>query len=372
MSTLLIPVSSCSIPERAKLYLADCVDRNWLSQGVYVERFERAFAERLGSQYATSCSSGTAALHLAMIAAGVTKDTDVIVPAMTYVATANAAHYCGARVWFCDVDHDTWVMTQSTVRETTDRFGLINPYIVPVHLYGSASCVDGSNVIVDSSHLMLSFSHNPLSICSAFSLYASKIIGCGEGGMIATDSEEINRICRLYRGQGMSKGLGSPFLHGNYWHDHIGHNYRMTDMQAAVGLSQLEVLDETLDLRSAVLDRYAKNLGNMRGVTTQAGRGSSKESSAGWIQGIALDHGIDRVKVSELLYADGIETRPLFTPLHHLPPYSGSDVFEICPVSSDLFERGLCLPTYPGLSLDLVDYICDKLDNAIERSGRDD
>lgn len=344
----LISVSSSDFSGKEREYLINCLDRNWISQGYYVDRFERLFAEVSSTKHAISCSSGTAALHLSLLSVGADSHSAVIVPSLTYVATANAAKYCGADVYFCDIDPDNWCLDtlkcETLAHDLSDRYKKV--ITIPVHLFDSI-CEDvidltAGVVIEDSCHLAPDWT-NTLSV---YSFYGSKIITCGEGGMIVTDDDDIAERIRLYRGQG-AKGKGS------YHHEVVGYNYRMTDLQAAIGLAQLERLDSILLKRRSVIDRYRENLKDCS-ITLQLG-----ERGSAWMTAVLLPEGIDRDNIAHNLLDSGIETRPFFEPLHTLLPYR--DLTAYCPIAESVSKRGICLPTHTMLGDQDIDYVCEKL-----------
>lgn len=350
----MIHASAIDLSGREREYINDCLSRSWITQGKYVRQFEESFAEMCGVEYAIACNSGTSALHLAMLALGIGTRDAVIVPALTYIATANAARYCGATIRFADIDRDNWCVSGTAVliesREAREH-GFERSIVVPVHLYDSYAPSFGcfgnfpAWSVEDSAHLSKATSGSQ-SALSCFSFYASKIIACGEGGMVTTNEEGLADLVRLYRGQGAT-------IPGRYHHSVVGYNYRMTDLQAAIGLAQLERLPEILARRREIVDRYRSNLEGSA-ITLQGG-----ERSSGWVCAVLLPESVDRDKVAERLYNTGIETRPFFEPLHTLPPYI--DCESECPVAESIARRGLCLPTHTLLTDNEIDYVCGRL-----------
>lgn len=336
----MLGVSASHFGGREREYVADCLDRNWITQGVYVKRFEQAFAQMCGARHAVACSSGTAALHLALIAAGVGADSTVIVPALTYVATANAARYCGAKVVFADVNLGDWCMSPESCAIAAK--GDYDAVAIPVHLFDAMAKLPSSLVCVeDAAHVPGSRSWGGL---AAYSFYASKLIACGEGGMVTTDDDSEAAMLRLYRGQ----GAPTP---GRYYHSVVGYNYRLTDVQAAIGLAQLERLPATLASRRAVVRHYRKRLEGSA-VTLQEGLRAS-----GWMFAVLLPDNVDRDRVAERLSNRWIETRPFFDPIPSLPPYRSV----VPPIAANVARRGLCLPTHTSLVAVDIDYICECL-----------
>lgn len=375
-----ISVSATTLGDNEYQYLIHCLNTQWFSQGHYVREFESRFADYIGVKHALTCSSGTAALHLAMLALGVGPSDAVIIPALTYVATANAARYCGARVEFVDIDQDSWCMDHlQSVKRSYDLWELekVNSYTVPVHLYDAVCAVPcssrktdpeeadpdkweyvkepGGHVIEDTCHAPGVDSYGrrlgAWGAVGCFSFYASKHISCGEGGMITTNDDELASRIRLYRGQGAT----TP---GTYHHSVIGYNYRMTDLQAAVGLAQLETLDERIRYRRQVIDRYRERLGANSKITLQGG-----ERASGWMFACLLPSGTYYESVKGRLLDLDIETRPFFEPLNSLPIY-GSDSSST-PIASEVSRRGICLPTHCEIDDADVDYICDSLEEVL-------
>ena len=354
----MIHVSTPSLDGREREYVLDCLESGRISQGVYVRRFEESFADLCGVRHAIACSSGTAALHLSLLALGIGPEDAVIVPALTYVATANAARYCGAHVVFCDIDQLTWQMDIEDCKRVYERirYGYRRVVVIPVHLYDStvplAALPSDLIVVEDAAHAPgADCDHQrvgSLGRAAAFSFYASKVIACGEGGMVTTDDSAVYERLYLYRGQGAT----TP---GRYVHVLVGYNYRLTDLQAALGLAQLERLPEILDARRAIVARYRSALAGW-GVALQGG-----DRAAGWIFAVLVDEGVDRDLVARRLYEHGIETRPFFDPLPSLPPY----LSRVPPVAESVAARGLCLPTHTAMSDEDVDHVCSTLIEAV-------
>ncbi len=340
----LIQVSSSCLKGNEQKYLTNCISRNWITQGHYVRQFEEKFAEWTERKHAIACSSGTSALHLAILAAWKCDYIDefvIQVPALTYVATANAANYCGFDIDFVDVDSLTWCVSQTS-----------NLFSVSVDLYDSLARYDSANpTIVDASESYI-VHHGVLA--TTFSFYGNKIITTGEGGMVLTDDDDLAEQIKLYRGQGAT-------IQGDYFHSVVGYNYRMTDLQAAVGLGQLERIDEFISYRRMIIDRYRENLRDDERFTLQGGARSN-----GWMFALLLPDYANKAKIREQLRDRMIETRPFFRPIPSLPPYYESDYEAKYPIACELYRRGICLPTHVNLTEDQVDYICETLKEVTE------
>lgn len=342
--------------------LSDCLIRQWASQGKYVRQFEEGWADLCGVKHALACSSGTAALHLAMIALGIGPGDAVVVPALTYIATANAVKYCRGEVYFADVNPETWCLDPVSALETklrAEEDGFTVRAVTPVHLYDSLAPVPslpiGLDVVEDACHAPGSRLNDipvgSLGRIGVFSFYASKVISCGEGGMLTTNDDGVAEAVRLYRGQGAT-------TLGRYEHSVVGYNYRMTDLQAAVGVGQLKQISTFLEIRRRVMTRYRTNLAGT-GVQLQGG-----PTASGWLCGVVLPVYHDEATrfVAHYLHRHGVETRPFFAPLGVQPPYLGR---AMPPVATDLSMRGLCLPTHIELSDSTVDRVCNLLIDAL-------
>lgn len=339
------PVSKPCLVGNERLYVNDCLDRVELSGiGPYVKKLEQKFARFCGTQHAVSCCNGTAALHLAYKAAGLKPGHNVVVPALTYVATANAATYCGANVIVIDVDPATWCMDINELERVLSSTQV--QVIVPVHLYGVPANVEmitrlaskyGCKVVEDcaeahgatiGTQFVGSLGH-----FGAFSFYGNKIFSCGEGGIVTTNSGVMTDLMVAWRGHCMSHEQ-------RYHHYAVGYNYRLTNVQAAIALGQLESYGLFYEARRSIFSEYSIHLADLECQRTLIGE------SARWLYSVLLPHGVDRGVVERELAAVGIETRPIFVPLNELPMYL-SEV-EL-PVAADIARRGLSLPTYVGL-----------------------
>jgi perosamine synthetase len=359
-----IPVSAPTLTGREVEYVQECLESTWISsRGEYIARFERGFAQVCEARYSVACNTGTAALHLAMLALGIGPGDEVIVPTLTYVATANAARYCGATVRFADSLPGTWNMDPEDVER---KIGPATRAIVAVHLYGQPAqlvplmelaAAHGLSLIEDAAEAHgATYDGHPVGALGAigmFSFYGNKIITTGEGGMVVTNDADLAERATLYRGQGQA-------FDRTYWHPVIGYNYRMTNIEAAIGLAQLEELEDRLVRRAAIAGRYRANLQDVSGLELQ--QTSDRSTHANWLVGAVLPvlTAAERDEIAADLLDRGVETRPFFFPIHTMPPYATGDVISL-PVAEDLSQRGLCLPTWVGLSDDDIDYVCECL-----------
>ena len=366
-----IPVARPSFIGNEKKYVDDCMKSGWISSaGKYVELFETAFAEFCGVKHAIACCNGTVALHLALLALGVQPGDEVIVPTLTFVATPNAVTYCGARPVFVDSELETWNLDPKEVEAkiTTRTKG-----IIAVHLYGHPAKMRELKDIARRHKLFLledaAEAHGAmcdgrmvgsLGDAAAFSFYANKIITTGEGGMVVTDDDALAERARLLRGQGMDPNR-------RYWHPIVGYNYRMMNLPAAIGLAQLEKINEQLDSRSRIAELYRERLRETNGLTWQTEQPWARHVY--WMFNVILKPEIwqSRDVVIEMLGKQGIETRPVFYPAHSFPPYINSAGGEAFPVAENLSGNGISLPTWAGLTEDDIDYVCRALQKCGEK-----
>jgi perosamine synthetase len=361
-----IPVAAPLFVGNEKTYVMDCLESTWISSnGPYVEKFEAAFADFCGVTYAVSCCNGTAALHLALMALGVGSGDEVIIPTLTFVATANAVAYCGARPVFVDSEADSWnidpLLIETSITPRTKG-------IIAVHLYGHPANMDpilaiarkhGLFVIEDAAEAhgaeYKGQKAGALGDIAIFSFFGNKIITTGEGGMVVTNEMTLASKVRQLRDQGMDRNR-------RYWFPTIGYNYRMTNIAAAIGLAQLEKVDWHLQRRREVVGRYVEHLQSARRIAWQAEQQWAKHVY--WMFTIVLDDAnvpVGRDDLMDRLRARGIETRPVFHPMHTLPPYRSSSHTGRYPIAERIARQGLNLPTAAGLTVDDLRYVCDTL-----------
>lgn len=360
-----IPVCAPMLVGNEKAYVNDCLDSTWISSaGKYIGRFEEAFAEFCGAEHAIACCNGTVALHLALMALGIGPGDEVIVPTLTFVATANAVVYCGATSVFADSEPQTWNIDPRVIEE------LITPRtkaIIAVHLYGHPADIDAIQAIAQRHGLAViedaAEAHGAeykgtrvgaIGDIGTFSFFGNKIITTGEGGMVVTNDPKLAEMIRLLKGQGQDP-------HRRYWFPMIGYNYRMTNIAAAIGLAQLERVDWHLARRREVASLYAEHLAGMRGVTWQTEQPWARH--AYWMFTVQLDEDLPVSRDEAMAELDicGVETRPVFYPMHTLPPYAATARRWNCPVAERLAAGGMNLPTWAGMTEDDVRYVCAAL-----------
>jgi perosamine synthetase len=356
------PVAEAILSGNEERYVLDCLETGWISgSGSYVRRFEEGFARFCGTRHAIAVANGTVALHLALVALGVGENDEIIVPDLTYIASANAVTYCGATTVLADIDPTTWTVDPADVaRKITPA----TKAIMAVHVYGHpADMVPlwalaeqyGLYVVEDAAEAHGAEYRGQrtggLGTLATFSFFGNKIITTGEGGMITTDDDDLADRIRLLRGQGMDPDR-------RYWFPIVGYNYRLTNIQAAIGVAQLERIDWFVERRRQVASWYAKYLAGT-GLTLPVEANWAK--NVFWLYSVCVAAGVDRDELMRQLAAEGIETRPFFHPLHRLPPYFDAHGDTTFPVTSDLANRGLNLPSSAKLDEDDVAQIGEVL-----------
>ncbi len=355
-----IPISEPSIGEEELKNIIDCIKSSWISsKGKYIKEFEQGFSKFCGAKFGVSTSNGTAALHLALATLGIGPGDEVIVPALTFVASANVVTYCGAKPIFVDSDPATWNIDPEKIKEKiTDK----TKAIIPVHLYGHPVDMDpiieiarerGIYVIEDAAE-----SHGAeykgkrvgsFGDISCFSFYGNKILTTGEGGMCLTNNEELAERLKILKDHGMD-------LQKKYWHTVIGFNYRMTNMQAAIGVAQLQKMDNFIKRKLEIANLYNSLLKDVNGITPPPKADWAK--NVYWMYTVLVEDGfgVDRNELMKALEAKGIETRPVFYLITDMPPYKSNEKF---PVASEISRKGISLPSSVNLKDEEINYIVD-------------
>jgi perosamine synthetase len=359
-----IPVSHPVLAGNEKRYVMECLETGWISSiGRFIRLFEESFASYCEAGHAIACNNGTTALHLALAGLGVGRGDEVIVPTLTYIATANAVRYCGAEPVFADSEPLTMTIDPARLEE---RITARTRGIVVVHLYGHPANMDpileiarrhGLFVVEDAAeaHGALYRGRKVGSIgdVSTFSFYGNKVITTGEGGMVTLNDAALDGRIRILRGQGMDPER-------RYWFPTVGYNYRMTNIAAAIGLAQLEQIDGFLQKRRELACHYRRHLKPLADFLELP----SEQSWARhiyWSYVIVLRDSVplDRDNLMQRLEADAIETRPVFYPMHVLPPYYERDARY--PVADRISSRGICLPMHGLLNEEDIVYIAGRL-----------
>lgn len=365
-----IPVASPDLSGNEERYVVEAIRSSWISStGPYIGRFESDFANLCGTRSTVAVCNGTVALHLALLALDVRPGDEILVPSLTYVATANACRYVGAEPVFVDVDPKTWCIDPKKLEAAITRR---TRGIIAVHLYGHPADMDAINhvaavnglwVVEDAAEAHLAtYKNRPtgsLARIATFSFYGNKMFTCGEGGALTLDDPQLELRIRTLRGQGMDPQR-------RYFFPVTGYNFRLTNLACAMLCAQLERRDDILAKRQAVYRHYDKLLGDISGITLQPREPWAQ--IAPWMYGIVVEEsfGCTRDELARKLDAAGIETRPFFIPLHSLPPFreESRKRREELPITDRLGASGLSLPTFTSLSESQINHICD----AVSRS----
>ncbi|MDC1057629.1 DegT/DnrJ/EryC1/StrS family aminotransferase [Nitrosopumilus sp.] len=359
----LILTAGPSITEKEISYVNDAVSHGWNDQwNKYIIKFEETFAKYIGIKHAIATSSCTGAMHLALQRMGIGPGDEVIIPDITWVATASVVTYVGAKPIFVDIEPDTWCIDPISIKKS------ITPKtkaIMPVHLYGHPANMNEIQDISKENDLLIledaapslgaeyngnktgSFGH-----ASAFSFQGAKIATSGEGGIFLTnDSVLYENVSKLGdHGRSLTKAL---------WNDEIGYKYKMSNIQAALGLAQLERIDELVDKKRKIFQWYSERLGSISGIQLNVEKTNCKNIY--WMTTIVLDKSfnISRDDFIQKLKEWNIDSRPAFYPLSHMP------MFETVhnPNAEHLSQNGINLPSGHNLTEDDVDYICNVIKN---------
>lgn len=351
-----IPVNEPLLDGNEKKYLNQCIDSGWISsEGPFVREFEEKFSHRVGRKFGIAVCNGTAALEAAVTALDLQKDDEVIMPAFTIISCALAVTRAGAIPVLIDAEPDTWNMNVNDIRE---KISLQTKAIMVVHIYGLP--VDMTPVLALAKEFNLriiedaaeqigqTYERRPCGSfgdISTFSFYPNKHITTGEGGMIVTDNAELAERCRSIR--------NLCFVNEKrFIHYESGHNFRMTNMQAAVGLAQFERLDEFVNKKREMGRLYTKYLRNNKYCELPLERNSFAENIY-WVYGIVIKEELNMFAedAMKMLAKKGIGTRPFFYPMNKQPVFNKAGLFtgESFPVAERLSERGFYIPS--GLAL---------------------
>lgn len=366
----MIPVCEPVLDGNESIYVADCVATGWVSSlGKYVTRFEEMFSAYCGAEYGIAVTSGTTALHLALVALGIGQGDEVIIPDFTLIVSANVVIQAGARPVLVDVDPRTWCIDPAKIEEKITRK---TKAIMPVHMYGHPCDMEAINEIARRHGLYViedcAEAHGSevngarvggLSDAGCFSFYGNKTLTTGEGGMIVCRDPALAERLRLLRNQG--------FREPRFVHDVTAYNYRLTNVQAAIGVAQTEKADEKVAKKRWIAERYSALLQDAPDLVLPHEEAWAKNTY--WMYGILVcdDFGVGKDDLMTLLKTKGVDTRSFFCPMHMQPVFqqSGSasfpDVSGSYPVSADLWRRGLYLPSGLGLTGEQIDEVVAKL-----------
>ena len=370
-------------------YVKECLDTNWVSSvGSYVERFERMVAERAGAKFAVATTNGTAALHIALLLAGVEQNDEVLVSSLTFIAPANTIRYVGAWPVFIDADPSYWQIDPQRIEDFLEHdcvwqkgtlirkgTGRRVRAILPVHILGHPVDFDAIQQIAERFALPVvedateglgaqyrSRSLGGIGDVGCFSFNGNKIITTGGGGMLVTNRQDWAERARYLTTQAKDDPI--EYVHGT-----VGYNYRLTNLLAAMGCAQMENLDAYIEAKRSIAARYQAALGCIPGITTPSE--AEWATSTYWMYTIRIDErqtGIDARTLLRALHAKKIQTRPLWQPMHLSPAHS-SHQHPPCPVAEALHGSALSLPCSVGLSEADQDRVIDAIRGTIETNA---
>ncbi len=370
-------------------YVKECLDTNWVSSvGSYVERFERMVAERAGAKFAVATTNGTAALHIALLLAGVEQNDEVLVSSLTFIAPANTIRYVGAWPVFIDADPSYWQIDPQRIKDFLEHdcfwqkgtlirkgTGRRVRAILPVHILGHPVDFDAIQQIAERFALPVvedateglgaqyrNRSLGGIGDVGCFSFNGNKIITTGGGGMLVTNRHDWAERARYLTTQAKDDPI--EYVHGT-----VGYNYRLTNLLAAMGCAQMENLDAYIEAKRSIAARYQAALGCIPGITTPSE--AEWATSTYWMYTIRIDErqtGIDARTLLRALHAKKIQTRPLWQPMHLSPAHS-SHQHPPCPVAEALHGSALSLPCSVGLSEADQDRVIDAIRGTIETNA---
>lgn len=369
----MIPVNQPLFGYREKELLSKCIDSGWISSdGPFVAEFEKLFSSYIGVKYGVAVCNGTAALETALFAAGIGKGDEVILPSFTIISCVLAILHLGAVPVLVDAVDDTWCMD---VAQIESQINSRTKAIMVVHIYGHPVEMDPVMQIAKKHNLIVvedtAEAHGAeyknrkcgsIGHVAAFSFYANKIITTGEGGMVLTEDREIAERARSYRNLCFRPEK-------KFYHTELGNNYRMTNLQAAVGVAQVEHIDEFIKIKRSLGDYYKEKLSLIKGIKTQIEKPWAK--TVYWMYCIELSAslGIDADEMISGLKAMGIESRPFFLGMHQQPVLQKLGLFkgEKYPVTERISKLGLYLPSGLALKEAQIDQVVSAVNKMVTK-----
>lgn len=359
-----------SITQKEVDYVLDAAKNGWnFHFNDYVERFEQAFAKYLGVKHAMTTSSGTGALHLSLLAMGIGEGDEVILPEISAVASANVVTYVRAKPIFVDIEKDTWCIDPQSFRKAITNK---TKAVMPVHIYGHPANMGEINKIAKENGLFVLEDACPslgatfegkktgsLSDMAAFSFQGAKIVVTGEGGMLVTNNS------KLFEKAAYIADLGRDRKRGAFWHTLIGYKYKMSNLQAALGLGQLERVESLIKRKRAIFEWYYKKLGGIEGLSMNTEKSWARNIY--WMSSIVIDRklSITRDELMKKLRSRMIDTRPFFFPFSMLPMYK-TNVDN--PVAYHVGLKGINLPSGVNLTKEEVDYISSQIVDTLNKN----
>ena len=357
-----IPIAEPILADKELEYVTECIKSGWVSsQGKFCTEFEKSFSDYIGVENGVLVTSGTTALHLSLLALGVGPGDEVIVPDLTFAASAATVIHAGATPVLVDVERDSWCLDPAAMEKAITKN---TKAVMPVHLYGQpadmneiAAIARHHNLfVVEDAAEALGATYDGKNVgnlgdAAAFSFFGNKLITTGEGGIALFRNPEHAERARMLRDHGMDPEK-------KYWHLEAGFNYRMTNLQAALGLAQLEKIDEIIRQKNRINDLYRSELKDCTFVELQHEFGD--RTSICWTFSMLLDEGLiegGRDEVIKKLLANGIEARPIFYPLHQMPPYQSERGDKSYRNSIAISKKGISLPSAISLTSDEVYHV---------------
>lgn len=363
MTNSSVPIYQPDLSGNERRYVNECLDSTWISsKGAFIQKFEEAFSDFSGLAHTVSVTNGTVALHVALLALGIKTGDEVIVPTLTYISPVNAITYTGAKPVFVDSLSKSWQMDPKDIkRKITSK----TRAIMVVHLYGQPCDMDpimsiakkhNLRVIEDCAEAIGSTYKGKhvgtFGDIACFSFFGNKTITAGEGGMVASQAPSLIKMATRIKGQGLAEGR-------EYWHDIIGYNYRLTNISAAIGLAQLERAQDFIKRKRMIAKLYQEQLD--KGILFHKAVGNVVHSY--WMCSIQVSKASQREPLRKYLANRGVETRPVFFPVHTMPMYVTNQSFKI---AEDIGARGINLPSWPGLKDEEVIFVAHQINEFIK------
>ena len=365
-----IPVSQPHLWGNELKYVTRAIETTWISSaGEYLEKFEKAFAAFCGVRHGIAVMNGTVACHVAFAASGIGPGDEVICPDFTMMAPVFSLLYLGATPAFVDADEGSWTIDVAKIEAAITKR---TKAILAVHIYGHPCDMDAIHAVARKHGLIVledaAEAHGAtcrgkkiggLGRAAAFSFYANKIVTTGEGGMVVTDDDAVAAKARSLKNLCLGKQAETRFIH-----EGVGFQYRMTNLQAAIGAAQMEHAAEAVAAKVAIAKRYHQRLAGIPGLTLPPTRDWA--TNVFWVYGVLVEDafGMPRLELQRRLEQEGIETRTFFHPSHAqsmFPRLSPAESRARFPVSWRLWERGLYIPSYIGMGDDVIDRVADAI-----------
>lgn len=357
----MIPSAGPSISQKEVKYVSDAVKNGWYeNRNGYIKKFEQKFTEYVDTKYAIATSSCTGAMHLALAALNIKEGDEIIIPETTWIATAAVVTYVGATPVFVDVDKDTWTIDPNSIRKAINKR---TKGIIPVHVYGHPANMDEIIKIAKEYGLFIledaaasigaeykGKKTGGLGDAGAFSFHGTKLLVTGEGGMMVTNDDKIYERASFLANQGRDSNI--PFFMNE-----IGYKYKMSNIQAALGLAQLERIDELIKKKKQIYEWYKSHLLVVKGIRLNVEKDWAK--STYWMSSIVLEDTlpIDREEFRAKLKKKNIDTRPIFLPISSFPMFKKTNN----PVAEFVGRRGVNLPSPLNLTKEQADYVSESI-----------